>query len=212
MIEDKTNENIVVPIGAHGATGAAIEMTAEKLNPTLQQETKNYNNTKYMQDSIKKLLESGASLGDITGFIKDKRNESVNKALEEINGPTEDPLQSALQWAEEQQKKEWAREDEIRKETQEREDNALQRWVEDARKAGINPNLFNGQGAASGGGITAATGLNMSQYETAANKLLTEWETMVNQEFERNENKKDRFNNLMRSILSLATLGAFTRK
>lgn len=196
MIEDKTFENIITPIanGVNTATNSIVK--AEKTgNP---------------QDLTKKQQEQITN-----GIINTIPNQAEKgKLLNEIETQKENEtaLENALKWAEEQQKKEWAREDEIRKETQEREDNALQRWVEDARKAGINPNLFSGQGAASGGGITAATGLNMSQYETAANKLLTEWETMVNQEFEREENKKDRFNNLMRSILSLATLGAFTRK
>ncbi len=50
-----------------------------------------------------------------------------------------------------------AREDQIRRETQEREDTAYQRAVEDMKKAGINP-ASGGQGiaAASGGGITTA--------------------------------------------------------
>lgn len=186
-----------------------IEQAIGTTKNNVLENQKSYNNTEYMQDSIEKLLNAGAGLTDITSFIKDKKNESVNKALEEINGPKEDPLQAAMQWAEEQQAKEWAREDEIRKETQEREDSAVQRWTEDVQKSGINANLFSGQGAASGGGITSATGLNMSQYETAANRLLTEWETMVNQEFEREENKKDRFNNIMRGLINLAGLGIF---
>lgn len=117
-----------------------------------------------------------------------------------------------MKWAEQQQQKEWEREDQIRKETQEREDTAIQRWVEDVRKAGINPNLFSGTGAASGGGITSATGLNTSKYEAQAEKLLTEWETMVEQEFKKEENKKDRFNNIMKSLLNLAGLGIFAGK
>lgn len=123
-----------------------------------------------------------------------------------------DTLQQTLQWAEDQQAKEWERENAIRKETQEREDNAWQRAIKDMQAAGVNPNLVNASAAASGGGITSATGLNMSQYETTANKLLEEWKTMVEQDFERNENRKDRYNNIMKGLLNLAGLGIFAGK
>lgn len=161
MIEDKTKENIIVPMGGMRGVGQVMKIVAQKINPTAGKDTS---------------------------------------------------LEDSMKWAEEQQKKEWEREDQIRKETQEREDTAVQRWVEDVRKAGINPNLFSGTGAASGGGITSATGLNTSKYEAQAERLLTEWETMVEQEFKREENKKDRFNNIMKNLLNLAGLGIFARK
>lgn len=195
MVEDKTNENIIVPMGGMGAVAQVMKMTAQNIKTTAEDE------------ALSKL-----SKGEqyIANKLKEK-NEKEQAFNEYIYGK-DTSLEDSMKWAEEQQKKEWEREDEIRKETQEREDTAVQRWAEDVRKAGINPNLFSGTGAASGGGITSATGLNTSQYEAQAERLLTEWETMVEQEFKREENKKDRFNNIMKSLLNLAGLGIFARK
>lgn len=194
-INDTTFQNVFTPIG-QGIQNAVNGMMKTP-------------NTGKIEDLTKEQQE-----GIVSGVIESMPSpQEKGEALQQIQAEKENEsaLNNALKWAEEQQKKEWEREDEIRKEVQAREDNALQRWTEDARKAGINPNLFSGQGAASGGGITAATGLNMSQYETTANRLLTEWEKMVDQEFERNENKKDRFNNIMKNIIGLASLGAFSK-
>lgn len=199
---DGTFQNVETPIGqAVSLFGQAIDQTKENIN----------NQVKFDENFDKILHEVGPV--EAIDYYKSEKEKEKQAVLDEVYGNTEDTtLQDTLKWAEEQQAKEWAREDEIRKETQAREDSALQRWVADAQRAGINPNLFSGQGAASGGGITSATGLNMSQYETVANRLLTEWETMVNQEFEKNENKKDRFNNIMRGLLNLAGLGIFASK
>ena len=169
--------------------------------------------TKMDQDeTIKDIVDAGGNMYDVMNYVKDEKDKAVSEAINGKQPTEEELLKQTLDWAEKQQNKEWERENEIRKETQEREDSALQRWGADARKAGINPNLFNGQGAASGGGITSATGLNMTQYETVANRLLTEWETMVNQDFERNENKKDRYNNIIKGLLNLAGLGVLAGK
>lgn len=195
MITDKTNENIIVPMGGMGAAGEAMKMIAENYKPTAEQE------------AISKLSEREQLIAKIV-----KAKNEKEKAFNEYVHGKDTSLEDSMKWAEEQQKKEWERENEIRKETQEREDTAIQRWAEDVRKAGINPNLFSGTGAASGGGITSATGLNTSKYEAQAEKLLAEWETMVEQEFKREENKKDRFNNIMKSLLNLAGLGIFAGK
>ena len=195
MIEDKTNENIIVPMGGLSAAGQAMRMAAENYKPTAEQK------------ALSKL-----SPGEqwIAQTLKEKKEKE--QAFNEYIYGKDTSLEDSMKLAEEQQKREWEREDQIRRETQEREDTAVQRWVEDVRKAGINPNLFSGTGAASGGGITSATGLNTSKYEAQAERLLTEWETMVEQEFKREENKKDRFNNIMKRLLNLAGLGIFAGK
>lgn len=195
MIEDKTNENIIVPMGGMGAAGQAIKMTAQNFKPTAEQE------------AMSKL-----SKGEQYIANKLKEKNEKEQALNEYTYGKDTSLEDAMKWAEEQQQKEWQRENDLMYQTWEREDTAVQRWAEDVRKAGINPNLFSGTGAASGGGITSATGLNTSKYEAQAEKLLTEWETMVDQEFKREENKKDRFNNIMKSLLNLAGLGIFAGK
>lgn len=72
---------------------------------------------------------------------------------------TTDYLEIAKQLRNEQ----WAREDAIRKETQEREDNAISRKIADMRRSGVNVNLaYSMNGAESGGGITNATGTDTS--------------------------------------------------
>ena len=199
---DGTFTNIENPITSFANYGQQMIDTAKK---DVQEQID-------VKKRAEKAAEEGANILEITKYLQGVKEEKINEILYGDKPSEEDLLNQTLKWAEEQQAKEWERENEIRKETQEREDSALQRWVEDARKAGINPNIFSGQGAASGGGITSATGLNMTQYETVANRLLTEWETMVNQEFEKEENKKDRINNIMRGLINLAGLGIFAGK
>ena len=106
-------------------------------------------------------------------------------------------------YMEEMLKKQWEREDMIRKETQEREDSALQRWVKDAKKAGINPNLAIGmKGAESGGGITTATGLDYGGYSAEIQKYTAE----LNAEIEKGEGNKDRINSIVEKIISAAAM------
>lgn len=102
-----------------------------------------------------------------------------------------------MAWLEEQQKKQWEREDTIRKETQEREDNAYQRAVKDMQKAGINPNLMNVSAAASGGGITQATGMNYEPYQIEMDKYVALLEQEIDNAFKEDENAKDRFADIL---------------
>lgn len=71
-------------------------------------------------------------------------------------------------------KEAYSREDEIRKETQAREDTAYQRATEDMRKAGIDPNLHGVTQATSGGGITNASRNDMTYIQNLADMLLQE--------------------------------------
>lgn len=89
----------------------------------------------------------------------------------------------------------WAREDKIRKETQEREDNAYVRAVRDMKNAGINPNLVGINPANSGGGMTSASNVlgtlpqaktaEISKYQAELNaeinKYIAELNNMVKQ-------------------------------
>lgn len=134
-------------------------------------------------------------------------------------------MEQSRQWRNEQ----WAREDRIRKETQDREDNAISRKVEDMRRAGVNPNLaYSMTGAESGGGITSANGIdtsmitqqmsNMSSKEIEQKrqefeKLLEEYKIAQKQAFEGDENAKDRTNKILSSLLSAAAvIGAIALK
>ena len=125
-----------------------------------------------------------------------------------INGSSTVDFESALKWAEEQQAKQWEREDAIRKETQEREDSAYQRAVADMRKAGINPNLLNVNPAESGGGITNATGINDTVYQAELEKYITQLEQDFNEYFTGSENEKDRMMQGISTIIMLVSLMA----
>lgn len=199
---DTTFQNIENPITSFVNYGQqAIDQAKESVNKQVK-----------FDENFDKILHEVGPV-EALDYYKSEKEKEKQAVLEEVYGKNEDTtLQDTLKWAEEQQAKEWAREDALRKETQEREDNAWQRAVKDMQAAGINPNLVNASAAASGGGITSATGLNMSQYETQANRLLEEWKTMVEQDFEKNENRKDRYNNIMKGLLNIATLGIFAKK
>lgn len=95
----------------------------------------------------------------------------------------------------------WQREDQIRAETQAREDTAWQRSIEDLRKSGANINLMNVQPAASGGGITSATGIDTSAGQLDLDKYLTELEGILDRELKADENTKDRIGDLISSII-----------
>ena len=132
------------------------------------------------------------------------------------------------EWLLQQQERLWAREDQIRKETQEREDNAYQRAVADARKAGINVNLMDIQPATSGGGISSGTAIYSGMLENAmsghssrfinsqnigsqeyiaeltnATKIL---EAQINNNFKGSENEKNRILELIEEIINGAAM------
>lgn len=65
--------------------------------------------------------------------------------------------QNIYQNAQNENTEKWAKLEQWRKEDQKRQDNAIQRRVEDMRKAGINPNLQNVTGAESTSNINNLT-------------------------------------------------------
>lgn len=129
-------------------------------------------------------------------------NTELNNVTDSTNENIEKPIgNDILSFMEEQQKKQWEREDTIRKETQAREDSAYQRTVKDMQAAGINPNLMNVSPAASGGGITNATGLDYTAYTNNLKETLTLLEQEIENTFKEDENKKDRFSQLISSLI-----------
>lgn len=132
--------------------------------------------------------------------IQDKTDENVEQSI------LGSDYNTVLQFIKDQQKEQWAREDSIRKETQEREDTAYQRAVDDMQKAGINPNLMNVNPAESGGGISNATGMDYSMWQSEVNKQVALLEEIMQEEFKEDENTKDRFSSIFGSLLSLFVL------
>ena len=138
--------------------------------------------------------------------IKDETQTNVEIP---INGVTVDEWKKL---AEEYQQKQWAREDSIRQETQEREDTAYQRAVADARKAGINPNLVNINPAESGGGITQATGIDLSTMQSQMDTDLEKLQQLIDNAFKENENEKDRFNEIFGNLLQTILMALIIKK
>lgn len=155
-----------------------------------------------------------------TGGSNNQEDTTMNDPIPAIPDKTEDNIineipyftntKEYIAWAEENQKKQWEREDAIRKETQDREDSAYQRAVADMKKAGINPNLMNINPAESGGGITQATGMDMSTINKILENKSNELVAFLNREFEGDENTKKQLTSLFGQILqSLAMYYTF---
>lgn len=139
--------------------------------------------------------------------IKDETNNNVETPIESTK-----TVDDWIKFMQEQQKARWDREDKIRKETQRREDTAYQRAIKDAQRAGINVNLLNIQPAASGGGITQASGMDMSTISSQMDIDLKEMQQLIDQAFEGKENEKDRFNTIFGNILSYVTMYLLFKK
>lgn len=141
---------------------------------------------------------SNGLIGSILNLFNETTPTIQDKTEENIETPINN---NVYEFMEEQQKKQWEREDQIRAETQEREDTAYQRTVADMQAAGINPNLINISPAASGGGITSATGLDYTAYTNNLKETLTLLEQEIENTFKEDENTKDRFNQLISSLI-----------
>lgn len=161
-------ENIIQPI-QNKVTDAVIDY-----NPLYTDETKK---------ELKGMKENA-----INGNLPETKKEQDKGNLQDIENSQNIPSIKEL----------WEREDAIRKETQEREDTAYQRAVEDMRKAGINPNLVGVNPANSGGGIISATGQNLINTEMSGiiNTAIAE----INNTVKANENQKDRINEIIKTL------------
>ena len=133
--------------------------------------------------------------GEATNDIEDKTDE--NLGINTIDW---------VKWAEDERNARWEREDAIRKETQEREDTAYQRAVADMRKAGINPNLVGASPAASGGGITQASGTNLDGLMSSMNIDAEKIMQLIENEFKGDEATKDRFMDVFAQIIQTVGL------
>lgn len=114
---------------------------------------------------------------------------------------------SMLQYVEDMMAKQWEREDAIRKETQAREDTAWQRSIADMRAAGVNPNLVNAGPAASGGGVTNATGADYTPYTENLKAGLQLLMQELDQAFQGKEAEKDRVAKLVGSLINMFSSG-----
>ena len=180
------DDKIIQPIG-NIFDGKAAEKIAKKGNELLK--------------PIKPIVDN-ISEGIINNFPlateEDKQNmkemlkpEMLREEETEATGNTQETNTQSI-------KELWEREDAIRKETQQREDTAYQRAVEDMRKAGINPNLVGVNQANSGGGIINATGQNLLSTEMSGivNQAIAE----INNTVKADENQKDRISDIIKTL------------
>lgn len=166
---------------------AIVQDTTTTINPTPNEP----NNT--VENEIGKGVEPV-----INGLdnIEDKTKENL---IQNVTTNWED----TTKWWEDQQKKVWEREDQIRKEVQEREDTAYERAIESLRRAGVNPNLLSSiTPAASGGGLYNASQIDTSTLTTQMNIDLEKMQQMIDQAFEGDENAKNRFTDVFSGLLS----------
>lgn len=122
------------------------------------------------------------------------------KIIDETMNNLENPIDYRQQAIEDQERL-WKREDEIREHIEAREDSAWQRAVEDMKKAGVNPNLVDAGPAQSGGGISSASGMDYTmqqeEYDRETQKIIQ----AIANEFQMNENQKDRLTDLLDRLL-----------
>lgn len=181
-------------------------------------------NNKLLTNMLEEIIPEPLQNEETMAVLKGEATPTLNGIMENtpgINGVKDNTEQNRenqvigadiMQFMEQQQEKQWAREDQIRKEVQTREDNAWQRAVKDMQAAGINPNLVNASPAASGGGITSATGLNYTPYEQELNEALTLLEQEINNTFKEDENKKERFMDIVGNVLNIFLASKFLKK
>lgn len=163
--------------------------------------------TEQAKDVLQKIEESQNTTNDNVETNGENAKENAPKIQDTTNDNVETSIGGNWQdWAKEMQERQWEREDAIRAETQAREDSAWQRSVADMQKAGVNPNLVNAGPAASGGGITSATGIDYTVYEKEIEKEITLLEQFIDNEFKANENQKNRLTDIIGRILSMGGL------
>lgn len=150
---------------------------------------------KELENQLYKDLESyhnkSENNGGGGGGLRDDNGNTLKPSTTEMN------LLNEQNKAESEQQKLWEREDAIREHIEQREDSALQRWVADARRAGINPNLALGAtGAASGGGITNASQKDYTLENTLLQGEINQALADLERAFQKDENAKDRLNRI----------------
>ena len=197
--------------GLKQGTKAGAELGAEMINQTVETVGNVANETNEVNKNVLEVV--GAKPAP-------NATEQAEKILAKIEDTTQNNIDTPINnnsfnlqdWAKEMQERQWQREDEIRAETQAREDSAWQRAVADMQKAGVNPNLVNAAPAASGGGITSATGIDYTVYEKEMEKEIALLEQFIDNEFNASENQKDRLTDIISKLISFGGIYAATRK
>lgn len=123
--------------------------------------------------------------------IQDETNANLGTNIVENEKPLWQQQQEAL----------WKREDEKQKHIEQREDTSVSRYVEDLRRSGVNPNIYNGGQAASGGGITNATQADYTMDIAEFNKSYELLMQEIELKFKGDQTEKDRIAGLIDSLI-----------
>lgn len=130
----------------------------------------------------------------VTPEIKDETNTNI-----------ETPIGSSLDNWKEYFNEYKAYNEELRKHQEEREDTAVQRWIADARKAGVNVNVLNSIGqAASDSGITSMMNNNTETLLKQMQIYSDELQQQLEQEYGMDKTKVEKIMSGFSSILSMA--------
>ena len=197
------NKNIAQPISEwNNKNIEERDKRTKELEKTMLEGNISEIETPRLTKDIGNILRENDESGTMQG-IKEKIEEKLGIEEQGNNQEIETNI-SGIQEETPSIKELWEREDAIRKETQQREDTAYQRAVEDMRKAGINPNLVGVNPANSGGGIISATGKSLISTEMSGiiNQAIAE----INNTVKANENQKDRISDIIRTLVMAMSL------
>lgn len=148
----------------------------------------------------------GNPVTDIPDGTNNNLSQNIGEVIEDNKSQQEENKISAQDQINETLQRQWEREDQIRKETQEREDSAWQRSIRDAKLAGINVNLANITPAESGGGIMQTAQPDYAPSELELNQYLKELEAYLNNEIKVEEGQKDRIATFLNKILTTVAM------
>lgn len=159
-----------------GIVGGVINPpTTEDTTPITDNKTPTTENTTPITDNKESDLKESPLITE-SGDLENKQEETIeNQESKDFD---------ITKYYEDWQKKIWKREDNIRKETQAREDSAYSRAVADMRKAGINPNLVGINPANSGGGIVTA-GNVMGNKTSAQSAEIEKMKSLLNDDLQK---------------------------
>lgn len=172
-------------------------------NKDLQEEMEGARNNLKPKNKTEPLINTGENeIGTDFGTIEDDNNTEYEESLEESVNYNFSNADDVAKYSKEWQERQWAREDELRKEQQQRDDTAYRRMVSDMVSAGINPNLVSGTpNYGTTTQTTTNTGTGLSESNNALYNAI--YETLGEAGIE--QQQKDRIANVWLTILQTLT-------
>lgn len=172
-------------------------------NKDLQEEMEGARSNLKPKRKTEPLINTGENeIGTDFGTIESDNNTEYEESLEESVNYNFSNADDVAKYSKEWQERQWAREDELRKEQQQRDDTAYRRMVSDMVSAGINPNLVSGTpNYGTTTQTTTNTGTGLSESNNALYNAI--YETLGEAGIE--QQQKDRIANVWLTILQTLT-------